>query len=162
MFVSLPFRHPGGDALKNLFSLLQDIKNPGYQKHLVEGVGLKTNETLSLRCNLQKRPEDVRFGGDIREYISDKLSTVSIRAPDAEAVRSLPNFHATDSFLLKTETKYIRVYESSNNEEFNQIISSLDRHMTVCVNWSGHINDNGSSRDAYGQHFVQLRNLYDS
>ncbi|KAL1402335.1 hypothetical protein pipiens_006143 [Culex pipiens pipiens] len=138
------------------------IKNPGYQKHLVEGVGLKTNETLSLRCNLQKRPEDVRFGGDIREYISDKLSTVSIRAPDAEAVRSLPNFHATDSFLLKTETKYIRVYESSNNEEFNQIISSLDRHMTVCVNWSGHINDNGSSRDAYGQHFVQLRNLYDS
>ncbi|XP_062542620.1 trafficking protein particle complex subunit 8 [Armigeres subalbatus] len=138
------------------------IKNPGYQKHFVEGFGLKTNETLSLRCNLQKRPEEVKFGTDVREYISDKLSTVSIRAPSAEMIACLPSFHATGSFLMKNETKYIRVYESSNNEEFNQIISSLDRHMTVCVNWSGQINDNGSSRKAYGQHFVQLRNLYDA
>lgn len=146
----------------NFPNVSPDIKNPGYQKHLIEGVGLKTNETLSLRCNLQKRPEEVKFGTDIREYISDKLSTVSIRAPSAEMIACLPSFHSTGSFLMKTETKYIRVYESTNNEEFNQIISTLDRHMTVCVNWSALINDNGSSRKAYGQHFVQLRNLYDA
>lgn len=138
------------------------IKNPGYQKHSVENVGLKTNETLSLRCNLQKRPDEVKFVGDIREYISDKLSTISIRTPSAEMVECLPNFHSTGSFLMKNETKFIRVYENTNNEEFNHIISSLDRHMTVCVNWSAQINDNGSSRAAFGQHFVQLRNLYDA
>ncbi|XP_055532257.1 trafficking protein particle complex subunit 8 [Wyeomyia smithii] len=137
------------------------IKNPGYQKHFVENVGLKTNETLSLRCNLQKRSDEVKFGGNIREYISDKLSTISIRAPSEDMIQCLPNFHSTGSFLMKNETKYIRVYESTNNEEFNQIISNLDRHMTISVNWSAHINDNGSSRLAYGQHFVQLRNLYD-
>ncbi|XP_055602225.1 trafficking protein particle complex subunit 8 [Uranotaenia lowii] len=138
------------------------IKNPGYRKHLIENGGLKTNETLSLRCNLQKRAEDVKFGTDFREYISDKLSTVSIRAPGEAMVKCLPSVHSTGSFLMKTETKYIRVYESTNNEEFNQIISQLDRHMTVCVNWSAQINDNGSTRVAYGQHFVQLRKLYDS
>ncbi|XP_058458900.1 trafficking protein particle complex subunit 8 [Malaya genurostris] len=138
------------------------IKNRGYQKHLIENVGLKTNETLSLRCNLQKRPDEVKFVGDVREYISDKLSTISIRAPSEEMIQCLPSFYSTGSFLMKNETKYIRVYESTNNEEFNQIISNLDRHMTVCVNWSAQINDNGSSRLAYGQHFVQLRILYDS
>ncbi|XP_053684049.1 trafficking protein particle complex subunit 8 isoform X2 [Sabethes cyaneus] len=138
------------------------IKNPGYYKHFVESGGLKTNETLSLRCNLQRRSGEVKFGGNIREYISDKLSTVSIRAPSEDMIRCLPNFHSTGSFLMKNETKYIRVYESTNNEEFNQIVSTLDRHMTVSVNWSANINDNGSSRPAYGQHFVQLRNLYDA
>ncbi|XP_055625698.1 trafficking protein particle complex subunit 8 [Toxorhynchites rutilus septentrionalis] len=138
------------------------IKNPGYQKHFVENVGLKTNGTLSLRCNLQKRPSDVMFEGDAGEYIYNKLSTIVIRAPTADMIKRLPNYNSMGSFLMKTETKYIRVYENTNNEEFNQIISTHDRHMTLCVSWSALINDNGSSRMAYGRHFVQLRNLYDS
>ncbi|XP_035788395.1 trafficking protein particle complex subunit 8-like [Anopheles albimanus] len=137
------------------------IETPGHAK-LQAGSGLKTNETLSLRCNLQRRPVDVAFGGSFQQYVSDKLSSISVRGMDSEARASLPSLAAVGSFLMKHETKYIRVYEPGSNEEFNQIVNQPDRHMTLCVSWSATINDNGASRTAYGQHFVQLRNLYDS
>ncbi|XP_053675032.1 trafficking protein particle complex subunit 8 [Anopheles nili] len=137
------------------------IKTPGHTK-LQAGEGLKTNETFSLRCNLQRRPLDIAYDGNFERYVTQKLSSISIRTPEAEALATLPSVDAVGSFLLKNETKYIRVYEPSSNEEFNQIINQSDKHMTLCVNWSATINDNGASRKAYGQHFLQLRNLYDS
>ncbi|XP_058065337.1 trafficking protein particle complex subunit 8 [Anopheles bellator] len=137
------------------------IKTPGHAK-LQSGCGLKTNETLSLRCNLERRPAEVSYDGHFQRYVSDKLSSICVRAVDDEAKTILPSLEAVSSFLIKHETKYIRVYEPGSNEEFNQIVNQNDRHMTLCVNWSATINDNGASRNAYGQHFVQLRKLYDS
>uniref|UniRef100_A0A182JH40 Uncharacterized protein n=1 Tax=Anopheles atroparvus TaxID=41427 RepID=A0A182JH40_ANOAO len=137
------------------------IKTPGHAK-LQAGDGLRTNDTLSLRCNLQRRPADVAYDGNFQRYVAQKLSSVCVREPDAEAKVTLPPLDAVGSFLIKHETKYIKVYEPSSNEEFNQMLNQRDRHMTLCVNWSATINDNGATRKAYGQHLVQLRNLYDS
>uniref|UniRef100_A0A1Y9IS66 Trafficking protein particle complex subunit 8 n=1 Tax=Anopheles merus TaxID=30066 RepID=A0A1Y9IS66_ANOME len=137
------------------------IKTPGHTK-LQSGGGLKTNETVSLRCNLQRRTADVVYDGNFQGYVSQKLSTVTVRASEPAAKATLPALEAAGSFLLKNETKFIRVYEPGSNEEFNQIVNQRDSHMTLCVNWSATINDNGASRKAYGQHFVQLRNLYDT
>uniref|UniRef100_A0A1Y9HER4 Uncharacterized protein n=1 Tax=Anopheles funestus TaxID=62324 RepID=A0A1Y9HER4_ANOFN len=137
------------------------IKTPGHAK-LQSGAGLKTNETVSLRCNLQRRASEVVYDGNFQHYVSQKLSTICVREPEAAAKATLPALDAVGSFLLKNETKFIRVYEPGSNEEFNQIVNQRDSHMTLCVNWSATINDNGASRKAYGQHFVQLRNLYDS
>uniref|UniRef100_A0A240PL03 Trafficking protein particle complex subunit 8 n=1 Tax=Anopheles epiroticus TaxID=199890 RepID=A0A240PL03_9DIPT len=137
------------------------IKTPGYTK-LQSGAGLKTNDTVSLRCNLQRRSTEIVYDGNFQGYVSQKLSTVTVRTPEPAAKATIPSLEAAGSFLLKNETKFIRVYEPSSNEEFNQIISQRDSHMTLCVNWSATINDNGASRKAYGQHFVQLRNLYDA
>ena len=84
---------------------------------------------------------------------------MTVRASEPAAKATLPALEAAGSFLLKNETKFIRVYEPGSNEEFNQIVNQRDSHMTLCVNWSATINDNGASRKAYGQHFVQLRKI---
>lgn len=158
--VSLPLT-AHNDNVIDIVCFLLDIKTPGHTK-LQSGGGLKTNETVSLRCNLQRRTADVAYDGNFQGYVSQKLSTVTVRASEPAAKATLPALEAAGSFLLKNETKFIRVYEPGSNEEFNQIVNQRDSHMTLCVNWSATINDNGASRKAYGQHFVQLRNLYDT
>lgn len=65
---------------------------------------------------------------------------------------------------MKNETKFIgAVSQIGNNEEFNNIVSTRDSHMTLMLTWKAIVSDNNSvQRQAYGQHFVQLRNLYES
>lgn len=65
---------------------------------------------------------------------------------------------------MKHETKFIKVMNQiSNSEEFNQIVSTFDPHMTLVLTWSAMVNDNNSTqRTTVGQHFVQLRNIYET
>lgn len=65
---------------------------------------------------------------------------------------------------MKNETKFIKVLNQiSNSEEFNQIVSTFDPHMTLVLTWSAIVSDNNSAqRTTFGQHFVQLRNIYET
>lgn len=76
----------------------------------------------------------------------------------------MPTTARLDNFLLKNETKFIGVIrQGGNSEEFNNITSMYDPHMTVALTWKAIVSDNSSAqRIAYGQHFVQLRNLYET
>jgi hypothetical protein len=138
------------------------MKNPGYQKMMVDKNGLKSNEMINFRCHLGKRKQEVSFNGDHLSYIREKLSTITLRE-DEKCRKHLPELDKIGSFLMKNETKFINAYEPPSTEEFNALLSTLDRHMTVCVTWTAKVFDNASSeRMAYGQHFVQLRNLYEA
>lgn len=77
--------------------------------------------------------------------------------------RSIPNVANLGSFLMKNETKFIGVLgQTGNNEEFNNIVSTFDPHMTIAISWRAIVSDNSSTqRQAFGQHFVQLRHLFD-
>lgn len=78
---------------------------------------------------------------------------------------AIPAVCQIGSFLMKHETKYIGITGQGglNNEEFNNIISNNDQHMTIVLTWKAVVSDNSSAqRQAYGQHFLQLRNLYET
>ena len=136
---------------------------------------LQATELLNVRFALDAR-EEVQQEEDKEQsqvqFVTKQISKVAIQEKGtgaAEDHQSLVDVTGTtNSFLMKEETKYLRVFgQTSNNEEFNQIVSQRDQHMTLIVNWSAAVKDNihaGAEvqRTARGQHFVQLRHLYES
>lgn len=140
------------------------MQSPGMQRMFAtESSGLRTTESLSMRIDLREsgdRPKP----DSTTAFVVDRLSSIVIKEDIPVDARVLPPFTQLNSFLMKNETKFIGVLgQTGNNEEFNQIVTDADPHMTFCVTWRALVNDNSSQqRMAFGQHFVQLRSLYET
>lgn len=143
-----------------------DLQSPGYNRVINENKGLRINESIGFRCALDKHSVDSKLHRSLKspiEFIENRLSNIVIKSiPNIE--RAVPSASSLGSFLMKNETKYIGVIKQiSNNEEFNNIITTYDPHMTVILTWKAIVSDNNSTQRAtYGQNFVQLRNLYET
>lgn len=96
-------------------------------------------------------------------FVRNRLSTLPIKQIPNVA-KCVPDTTNVGSFLMKHETKYIGIIgQLGNSEEFNNIVATVDLHMTIALTWKANVCDNSSiQRIAYGQHFVQLRNLYET
>lgn len=140
-----------------------DLQSPGYNRIINENKGLRINESIGLRCCLEKNDEQKTRPTDPSTFIRNRLSSLTIK-PTAIVERDIPPASSLSSFLMKNETKFIKVLNQiSNSEEFNQIVSTFDPHMTIVLTWSAIVSDNNSAqRTTFGQHFVQLRNIYET
>lgn len=138
------------------------MKGPGYNQIFQQGGGLRTSETIGLRCELQPRNSLSKEKLSPSEFIKNRIAKVCLKKIDS-LDRYIPDVINLGSFLMKHETKYIGVLgQVGNNEEFNNIVSTFDPHLTVGVSWKALVSDNSSAqRQAFGQHFVQLRHLFD-
>jgi hypothetical protein len=69
-----------------------------------------------------------------------------------------------ENFLIRYETKFFPFSQVHiTNEDLNSILHANNRHMTICLNWKASISDNGTFlRNAFGQHFVPIDNLFES
>lgn len=137
--------------------------SPGSERVFKNKNPLLATELLNFRCGLQLREEDVSKGSE-SEFISSQLSRVVVHE-ESQGQPGLMSVEGTNSFLMKEETKFLRVFgQTSNNEEFNQIVATPDQHMTLILNWSAKLKDNNAvvQRTVHGQHFVQMRHLYES
>lgn len=139
-----------------------DLQSPGYDRVVTQNKGLRINDSFSLKCYIN-RPESVATATKPLEFIQNRLSNLPIK-PIAKVYDNVPHPKNFNSFLMKTETKFIGVLkQTSNSEEFNQIVSMSDPHMTLALTWTATVNDNNSAqRVTCGQHFVQLRNIYET
>ncbi|KAG4074060.1 hypothetical protein HA402_014265 [Bradysia odoriphaga] len=137
------------------------MQSPGISRVFDENAGLRSTERIDLRFSLNEYQNKVT--PDPTEYIKDRLSHLTI-VPSNDVDSVIPNMAKIGSFLMKSETKFIGVLgQAGNNEEFNNIVSNVDRHLCVILTWRAIVHDNSSlQRLAYGQHFVQLRNLYET
>lgn len=140
-----------------------DLQSPGYNRVVTQNKGLRINESISLKCYINRSTESVAKATKSLEFIQNRLSNLPIK-PIANVYDSVPNPKNFNSFLMKNETKFIGVLkQTSNSEEFNQIVSMSDPHMTLALTWTATVNDNNSAqRVTCGQHFVQLRNIYET
>lgn len=120
-------------------------------------------ETISLRCWLDEKPPQANVIKTPIDFINSRLSKLIIK-PFEEINKIVPDTSLLGSFLMKHEMKKIgSLNQMISSEEFNKIITSSDPHMTVAITWKAIVSDNNSSqRIAYGQHFIQLRNLYET
>ena len=67
------------------------------------------------------------------------------------------------NFLVRHEAKVFPFSQSITNEDLNAILNANNRHMTLCLNWKASVSDNGKFvRTAFGQHCVQIDNLFES
>ncbi len=157
MYFSIKFRL----IVTQKIYIFTDMQSPGLSRVFDENAGLRSTERIDLRFSLNEyQNKDV---SDPTEYIKDRLSQLTM-VPSKDVDAALPNLAKIGSFLMKNETKYIGVLgQAGNNEEFNNIVSNLDRHLSVVLTWRAIVHDNSSlQRSAFGQHFVQLRNLYET
>lgn len=131
-----------------------------------EIVGLRTMESLSLRLVLEERMAEQSTETDAAAFVRQRLTSITLKrlADGIQSTQLPPDFGRLDSFLMKHETKYIgQLGQTGNNELFNQIVTDSDRHATFALTWRATVNDNMSQqRIAVGQHFVQLRKLYET
>lgn len=137
------------------------MQSPGLSRVFDENAGLRSTERIDLRFSLNEYQNKIT--SDPAEFIGDRLSQLTI-VPSTDVDAAIPNSAKIGSFLMKNETKYIGVLgQTGNNEDFNNIVSNLDRHLCVMLTWRAVVHDNSSlQRLAFGQHFVQLRNLYET
>lgn len=135
------------------------MKNPGYNRIFLENKGLKSNEALSLRCGLTDNAATTTQNNLIpKEFVKNKTSNISIRGSKVSDLFS-------GNFLIKNETKFIQLFNlmNTNNEEFNNIMLNISKHMTLCLSWKAIVYDNGTiQRGAVGQHFVQMKHLFET
>lgn len=123
---------------------------------------MKQSECLS--CRFELNDAIARKTKIAEEYINERLSTVLL-SEDISDTNNLPNINKINSFLMKHETKYIGFAGQQgalNTEEFNNLVSSSDKHMTVAISWQAVIyNGEKVQRVANGQHFLNISNLYE-
>ena len=143
------------------FSVMQ---SPGYNRIFNKDgeTGLRTTESISFRCSLLEKPKSTQIAQSPTEFIRQRLSTLDVKRC-ANVEKIIPDVRSLGSFLMKNETKFIGALgQTGNSEEFNNIVSTYDPHMTVALTWKAVVSDNSSvQRHTYGQHFVQLRHLYE-
>lgn len=72
---------------------------------------------------------------------------------------NVPKMSELYSFLANHETVYFNT--SITTEEFNNIVASYEQHTTIAICWTAAIVQNSIQRQAYGQHFIQLKNIYE-
>lgn len=140
------------------------MQSPALTRVIEQDNGLRSTESFSFRVSLNETTAaPTKIITNPREFIVNRLSRFFIR-PNIIEQKSLPNLSQLGSFLMKHETKLIGVLgQPGNTEEFHKIISMNDQHMTVIVTWKALVNDNSSvQRMTYGQHFIQLRSLYET
>lgn len=137
------------------------MQSPALSRVSQQDNGLRSTESFSFRVTLSE--SSAVNSASPREFVTNRLSRFFIR-PNIIDPKCIPNLSHLGSFLMKHETKYIGVLgQPGNTEEFHKIVSQPDRHMTVVVTWKALVNDNSSAqRVTYGQHFVQLRSLYET
>lgn len=153
--------------LLNFFLMLPVINN-SMSSETKDKSELLPNESLSLRCMLDKKNQtnsdavDRRLQ-DFTTVFKENLSFYCIRTL-SELKNEIFQMHSIDNFLLKAKTRYFQFSQQNlTNEELNSIVNSNNRHMTICLNWKASISDNGKFlRNAFGQHFVQIDHLFES
>lgn len=125
--------------------------------------GLRTTESIGFRCGLEESSSTSNVPENPRQFIENRLSKLDIKHI-ANIEHAIPDVSQIGSFLMKHETKFIGIIgQVGNNEEFNNIVSTNDQHMTIVLTWKAIVSDNSSAqRHAVGQHFLQLGNLYET
>lgn len=141
--------------------LIPDVNSPGVER-IVHSSGMNPNEAVYMRIPLSKRIECDEKSTNVSpiEFIKHRVSEFLIQPIDSRD-KIIPSLKTLGNFLIKFETKFIR--QSSQSEEFNNIISTADRHLTLSVTWKGDIYENKTFvRSAFGQSFIQMRYLYET
>lgn len=146
--------------------LLSDVKNPSYEKLFNQNESLKGNDSINMRCILSQRDNPVKFDTTTKnylEFINSKMTVHELR-PVESFEENIFDMKSLGNFLIKTETKFLPFSSQPiTNEELNNLLNSSNKHLTLCFTWKAAIYDNGTFiRNAFGQHFVQIRHLFET
>lgn len=133
---------------------------------MIDNDTLNSNDTLNMRCILKQRDEPVKYDSktnDILGFLNKKFSVFLLKEIEPFE-QDIMNMKFIGNFLIKNESNYLPFSQQAiTNEELNNILNSNNKHMTVCVSWKASIFENDEFvRDAFGQHFVQIKHLFES
>uniref|UniRef100_A0A1I8NQR6 Trafficking protein particle complex subunit 8 n=1 Tax=Stomoxys calcitrans TaxID=35570 RepID=A0A1I8NQR6_STOCA len=121
---------------------------------------LKPSKNASFQCRLTERTSAADKPLP-QELLKSRLSYMNIytKKPANNTEPNIPKMSEMYSFLTKHETVFFN--PSITTEEFNNIVASYKPHTTIAICWSAAIVQNSQQRQAYGQHFIQLKNIYE-
>ncbi|XP_053954695.1 trafficking protein particle complex subunit 8 [Anastrepha ludens] len=124
---------------------------------------LPLGKSMNFQCRLERSTNKITVqpANVLYERVSFVNVIPSINADKAHA--NIPSVHEAYGFLARHETSFFNT--NINTDEFNSAVLNLDPHTTVILNWAALVKLSGkdeTQRFAVGQHFIQLRNLYES
>nr|XP_014088536.1 trafficking protein particle complex subunit 8 [Bactrocera oleae] len=124
---------------------------------------LPMGKSMNFQCRLERNKN--KFTSSPAKLLYERVSFVNV-IPSIHADKAhthIPSVHEMYGFLAKHETLYFNT--NINTDEFNSTIMNTDPHTTVVLNWAAQVKLFGqdeTQRLVAGQHFIQLRNLYES
>lgn len=124
---------------------------------------LTPNESVNIRCILNEKPDVTHRKTTHWERLKTNLSSYCVKSmQDLKSDVLQMNF--ASNFLIRSEAKYFPFSQQNiTNEDMSHIINANNKHMTLCINWRAVVCDNGKvMRNALGQHFVQIDQLFES
>uniref|UniRef100_A0A1B0B6W0 Trafficking protein particle complex subunit 8 n=1 Tax=Glossina palpalis gambiensis TaxID=67801 RepID=A0A1B0B6W0_9MUSC len=123
---------------------------------------LKSSKSASFQCRLQPSPHEKNKAiSSFQNLLAERLSYREVMPANAvpNEYPTMPQLSAVYSFLTNHETTYFNF--NITTEEFNKILANYEPHSTLAVCWAAAVVQNGLQRLAQGQHFVQLKYLYE-
>lgn len=143
--------------------LLTKIRFISYSKFMIfvfPGHCLKPSKTASFQCRLKpSQRKDKPLPQDILKTRLSYMDIIEQTKTPNHLEQNIPKMSELYSFLANNETVYFNT--SITTEEFNNIVASYEPHTTIAICWTAAIVQNSVQRTAFGQHFVQLRNIYE-
>lgn len=123
---------------------------------------LSPNESINIRCILDEREARVVNESGFWNRLKTNLSSFCVR-PINELASDVMQMNFASNFLIRSEAKYFPFTQQNiTNEDMGNIMNANNQHMTLCINWKASVSDNGKVvRSAFGQHFVQIDQLFD-
>ncbi|XP_067647513.1 trafficking protein particle complex subunit 8 [Eurosta solidaginis] len=124
---------------------------------------LPLGKSMNFQCRLERNTS--KLTSDPTKLLYERVSFVNI-IPTINADIAhvhIPSVHEMYGFLAKHETIFFNT--NINADEFKTLITNSDTHTTVILNWAAQVKLNEKDevkRLVAGQHFIQLRNLYES
>ncbi|XP_075159619.1 trafficking protein particle complex subunit 8 homolog l(3)76BDm [Haematobia irritans] len=120
---------------------------------------LKPSTNASFQCRLIE--SETANDNPLPQYLlTSRLSHMPIESQNVKySEANIPKMSEMYSFLAKHETVFFN--PSLTTEEFNNIVASYQTHTTIALCWTAAIVQNSMQRQAYGQHFIQLKNVFE-
>lgn len=119
---------------------------------------MKPLKTASFQCRLLGTNKDEHDKPLANDILNARLSHMDVMH-SRPLEQNIPKMNEMYSFLANHETVYFNT--NITTEEFNNIVATYEPHTTLALCWTAAIVQNSIQRLAYGQHFVQLRNIYE-
>ncbi|XP_005180658.1 trafficking protein particle complex subunit 8 [Musca domestica] len=150
------------------FQLNKDKLYPINQMEIASGLlgenCIKPSKTASYQCRLM--PSHANGAANENKPLPQNLLKARLSHLDMmpsklqqQHEQNLPKMFELHSFLANHETVYFNA--SITTEEFNNIVASYEPHTTIAICWTAAIVQNSIQRQAYGQHFIQLKTIYE-
>lgn len=96
--------------------------------------------------------------------LKSKFSHHNVKKINEISMNEILQMNWCNNFLIRNEAiNFPFSQQNITNEDLFEVLDASNKHLTMCINWKATITDNDRIlRTGLGQHFVQIKNIFET